>query len=63
METEMNPPIVEVKDDKLIITIDLSKDEGRSKRGNSVLISSTHGFMPIPGKQGIAVNMNIIKNK
>lgn len=39
---------VEVKDNILTITVDLSKNLGASKSGKSLLIASTGGNMTVP---------------
>jgi len=46
--------------DKLIITVDLSKDLGLSKSGKSKLIASTEGNTSIDTKRGkVQVGLNV----
>jgi len=46
--------------DKLIITVDLSKDLGLSKSGKSKLIASTEGNASIDTKRGkVQVGLNV----
>jgi hypothetical protein len=60
----MNPPSITITDNKLTIIVDLSKDEGRSKKGRSTIVSSTHGFLTIPNRSdGLAIGMNVVRNK
>jgi hypothetical protein len=40
---------VEVKGDKAVITIDLTKRGGLSSSGKSVIVATTSGNVPIPG--------------
>jgi hypothetical protein len=42
---------IEVKGDKAIITIDLSKRGGLSSSGKSVIVATTSGNVTIPGTQ------------
>ena len=49
----------EVKSDKLIITVDLTQDFGRSKSGKTLIIASTQGFKNVKGD--ISFNLNVCK--
>lgn len=50
----------EIKGDKLIVTIDLSKDFGKSKSGKSVVIASTEGNQKIgENKKGVSIVMGL----
>jgi hypothetical protein len=45
----------------LTITVDISKDFGKSASGKSVIIASTEGNVPIPEKEDIKIGLNIYK--
>lgn len=49
------------KADKLVITIDLSKENGLSTSGKTTIIASTHGNADIPGMPGAKVGVNAFK--
>ncbi len=44
---------IEIKDNKAIITIDLTQRGGTSSSGKSIIVASTGGNIPIPGTQVI----------
>ena len=46
----MNNVEMKVKGDVLTITVDLSRDFGRSKSGKSVIVASTEGNKTVPGR-------------
>lgn len=50
----------EVKDDKLIIEVDLSKEFGLSKSGKTVTIASTKGNQKIEGTDAV-IGLNVYK--
>lgn len=43
----------------LTLTVDLSKNLGKSKSGKSTVIGSTQGNQGIPGKEGMFVGLNV----
>jgi hypothetical protein len=45
----------------LTITVDISKDFGKSASGKSVMIASTEGNVSIPEKEDIKIGLNIYK--
>lgn len=45
----------------LTITIDLSKDFGKSSSGKSIIIASTEGNVSVPEKEDIKIGLNIYK--
>jgi hypothetical protein len=45
----------------LTITVDISKDFGKSSSGKSVIIASTEGNITIPEKEDIKIGLNIYK--
>ncbi|MCK4467631.1 MAG: hypothetical protein KAU60_04690 [Desulfobacterales bacterium] len=51
---------LEVKDDKLIIEIDLTKEFGLSKSGKTITIASTRGNQKIEGTDAV-IGLNVYK--
>ena len=45
----------------LTITVDISKDFGKSSSGKSVIIASTEGNITIPEKEDIKIGLNIYR--
>ena len=45
----------------LTITVDISKDFGKSSSGKSVIIASTEGNISIPEKDDIKIGLNVYK--
>jgi hypothetical protein len=45
----------------LTITVDVSKDFGKSASGKSVIIASTEGNISVPEKEDIKIGLNIYK--
>jgi len=45
----------------LTITVDISKEYGRSSSGKSLIISSTEGNVSIPDKEEVKIGLNIYK--
>lgn len=45
----------------LTITVDISKDFGKSSSGKSVIIASTEGNVTIPETDDIKIGLNIYK--
>ncbi len=50
---------LKVKDKILTITIDLSKEFGRSKSGKTIIVASTEGNVSVPGAENIKVGVNV----
>ena len=50
---------MQIKDGKLLITVDLSKQFGPSSSGKSIIIASTEGNASIPGREEIKVGLNV----
>jgi len=50
----------EVKDDKLIIEIDLTKEFGLSKSGKTITVASTRGNQKIEGTDAV-IGLNVYK--
>lgn len=57
---------IEVKDNTLIITIDISPEACRkapiSKSGKSRLVASTGGFSKVPGRTDVSIGLNVTTN-
>jgi hypothetical protein len=45
----------------LTITVDVSKDFGKSASGKSIIIASTEGNVSIPDKEDMKIGLNIYK--
>jgi hypothetical protein len=45
----------------LTITVDVSKDFGKSAFGKSIIIASTEGNVSIPEKEDMKIGLNIFK--
>jgi hypothetical protein len=54
---------IKVEGQKLILTIDLSKEIGLSSTGKTVLIASTGGNARVAGFDDVRVGLNIYKAK
>ncbi len=46
---------------KLIIEVDLSQEFGTTKSGKSITIASSGGGVPLPGREGVKINLNVYK--
>jgi hypothetical protein len=51
-----------VKGNTLTITVDLTKDFGPSSSGKTVIIASTEGSFPLPGRNEV-VGLNVYRKK
>jgi hypothetical protein len=52
---------MKVEDNKLIITIDLDQEYGRSSSGKSITIASTEGNVSVPEHDEIKVGINVYR--
>ena len=52
---------LQVKDGKLVITVDLSKSFGVSGSGKSTIIASTGGNVSVPGQESVKVVLNVYR--
>ena len=50
-----------VQSDKLIITIDLTKNFGLSGSGKSLIIASTEGNIAVPGREDVKIGVNVYR--
>jgi hypothetical protein len=53
--------VLNVKDNVLTITVDLSQDHGLSSSGKSKIVGSTHGFTKLVGTPDVSVSLNVIR--
>lgn len=53
--------LMEVKDGKLLITVDLSKSFGVSGSGKSTIIASTGGNVSVPDHEAVKVGLNVYR--
>jgi len=53
---------MEIKNGKLIITVDLSKDFGPSKSGKTVIIASSEGNITI-GDEDVKMGLNVYRTR
>jgi hypothetical protein len=56
---------MKVDGETLTVVIDLSQRHGKSKKGRSVVVATTHGFAEIPGhgKMWLSLNCNVKEDK
>jgi hypothetical protein len=52
---------LKVEDNRLIITIDLDQEYGRSSSGKSITIASTEGNVSVPEHDEIKVGINVYR--
>lgn len=52
---------VDSKKKELTITVDLSKEFGKSGSGKNIIIASTEGNTSIDGTDGVKIGLNIYK--
>ena len=52
---------MKVEGNILTITVDISKEFGKSSSGKSIIIASTEGNLSIPEKEEIKIGLNIYK--
>ena len=48
---------------KLVLTIDLTKDCGPSKSGKTMVVASTYGNVLVEGEQGMYLGVNCYKTR
>ena len=52
---------MEVQNNVLVITVDLSKSYGLSGSGKSVIIASTGGNIAVPGREEVKIGLNVYR--
>lgn len=45
----------------LTITVDISKEYGKSSSGKSIIIASTEGNVSIPEKEDVKIGLNVYR--
>jgi hypothetical protein len=50
-----------VQGEKLVITIDLTKNFGLSGSGKSLIIASTEGNISVPGREEVKIGLNVYR--
>ena len=50
-----------VQGDKLVITIDLTKNYGLSSSGKSLIIATSEGNVPVPGREDVKIGVNVYR--
>lgn len=52
---------MKLEGDILTITVDLSKEFGKSSSGKSIIIGTTEGNVSVPGKEDVKVGLNVYR--
>lgn len=53
-----------VESNKLIITVDLTKDEGPSKTGKTLIVATTNGFQRVGSSHPeVSFGLNVVKGR
>jgi hypothetical protein len=52
---------MQVNGNKLVIEVDLSQDLGPSKSGKTILLASSEGNVPCPGREDVKVGLNVYR--
>ncbi len=52
---------MKIEGDILTITVDLSKEFGKSSSGKSIIIGTTEGNVSVPGKEDVKVGVNVYR--
>jgi len=59
----MKNMVMAVNGNKLIIEVDLAQEHGVSSSGKSIIIASSEGNVPVPGREEIKVGVNVYRKK
>jgi hypothetical protein len=54
---------IKVQSSTLIITVDLTKSFGLSSSGKSVIVATTAGNIPVPGREEVKVGLNMYRSQ
>jgi len=54
---------MKVDGDRLVITVDLTKEFGVSKTGKSITIASTEGNVSVPEREEVKIGVNVYRKK
>lgn len=52
---------MQVVGDRLVIEVDLTQDVGPSKSGKTILIATTEGNAPCPGRDDVKIGLNVYR--
>lgn len=52
---------MKLEGDILTITVDLSRELGKSSSGKSVIIGTTSGNVSVPGREDVKVGLNVYR--
>ncbi len=52
---------MEVKENKLLIEVDLTQDHGPSKSGKTNIVATTAGNVAVPGNNSVRLGLNVYK--
>lgn len=47
--------------DTLVIEVDVTKEFGPSSSGKTIIIATTEGNVPVPGREEVKVGLNVYK--
>lgn len=47
----------------LTLTIDISKEFGPSSSGKTIIIASTEGNQPLPGRENVKIGLNVYRKR
>ena len=54
---------MDIQDNLLTIRVNLSKEQGPSKSGKTIVIASTQGNIDVPGQPGVKLGLNVYKGR
>lgn len=54
---------LEVRGQQLIITVDLTQNQGPSASGKTEIIATTAGNVAVPGREELKIGLNIYKTR
>jgi len=54
---------IDLNGNTLTVTVDISKEFGPSSSGKTIIIASTEGNQPIPGREDVKIGLNVYKKK
>jgi hypothetical protein len=54
---------LEVRGQQLIITVDLTQNQGPSASGKTEIIATTAGNIAVPGREEVKIGLNVFKTR
>ena len=54
---------MKVEGNKLVLTVDLTKEIGPSSSGKTILLASSEGNTNVPGHEGVKFGLNVYRAK